>query len=127
MKHISGFIPKLGAECRLEQLSMQPWYDSGVDEKQLSPFLNSISHDALNYLHGPMEKVVAIVENIHKSGKGFQVFVNKSTSLSVCPQIICADSSSNTMDSSPDFIWFETLIFKGYFPTLTTAMVAGFM
>ncbi|MGL3129178.1 DUF7017 domain-containing protein, partial [Klebsiella pneumoniae] len=67
----------------LEQLSMQAWYDSGVDEKQLSPFLNSISHDALNYLHGPMEKVVAIVENIHKSGKGFQVFVNKSTSLSV--------------------------------------------
>lgn len=67
----------------LEQLSMQAWYDSGVDEKQLSPFLNSISHDALNYLHGPMEKVVAIVEKIHKSGKGFQVFVNKSTSLSV--------------------------------------------
>lgn len=67
----------------LEQLSMQSWYDSGVNEKQLEPFLNSISHDALDYLHGPIKKVVVLVENIHKSGKGFQVFVNKSISLSV--------------------------------------------
>ena len=58
-------------------------YDLSVDEQQLSLFLNSISHDALNYLHGPTEKIVAIIENIHKSGKGFQAYVNKSTSLSV--------------------------------------------
>lgn len=67
----------------LEQLSMQQWYDASVDEKQLNLYLNTISRDALDYLHGPMEKVIAIVENIHKSGKGFQVFVNKSTSFSV--------------------------------------------
>ncbi|TEW54722.1 tetratricopeptide repeat protein [Psychromonas sp. RZ22] len=67
----------------LEQLSIQGWYNAGVDEKLLTSYLNSISQDALDYLHGPMEKVIAIVENIHQSGKGFQAFVNKSTSLPV--------------------------------------------
>jgi hypothetical protein len=45
--------------------------------------LKTISQDALDYLLGPTKKMIAIVENIHKSGKGFHAFVNKSTSLSV--------------------------------------------
>ncbi|MCK8045327.1 hypothetical protein MSG37_10535 [Shewanella sp. 1CM18E] len=67
----------------LEQLSQQPWYDASVDEGRLDGYLKSISQDALDYLLGPTKKLVGLVENIHKSGKGFHVFVNKSTSLSV--------------------------------------------
>ncbi|MGF1758952.1 tetratricopeptide repeat protein [Photobacterium sagamiensis] len=67
----------------LEQLSQQHWYDGGVDESLLDSYLKSISRDALDYLHGPTQKMIAIVENIHKSGKGFHAFVNKSMSLSV--------------------------------------------
>jgi len=67
----------------LEHLSKQPWYDRGVDESLLDAYLKSISSDALDHLHGPTQKMTAIIENIHKSGKGFHAFVNKSTSLSV--------------------------------------------
>jgi len=67
----------------LEQLSQQNWYDANVDESRLNAYLKSISQDALDYLLGPTKKMIAIVENIHKSGKGFHAFVNKSTSLSV--------------------------------------------
>lgn len=67
----------------LEQLSKQSWYDKSVDENLLDAYLKSISIDALDHLHGPTQTMTAIVENIHKSGKGFHAFVNKSTSLSV--------------------------------------------
>jgi tetratricopeptide (TPR) repeat protein len=67
----------------LEELSQQHWYDRNVDENLLDIYLKSISNDALNYLHGPTQKIIAVIENIHQSGKGFYVFVDKSTSLSV--------------------------------------------
>lgn len=67
----------------LNQLAMQPWYDASVNEKFLKEYLRSLAVDALDYLHGPVDKIAAVIESIHKSGKGFQVFVNKSTSLSV--------------------------------------------
>jgi len=55
----------------LDQLSKQPWYDRNVDESLLDAWLKSISGDALDHLHGSTQKMTAIVENIHKSGKGF--------------------------------------------------------
>ncbi|PMG90603.1 DUF7017 domain-containing protein [Vibrio breoganii] len=67
----------------LQQLSQQPWFNPSVDDARLNSFLTSICSDALDYLHGPLETVTAIVENIHKSGKGFQVFIDRSTSLPV--------------------------------------------
>lgn len=67
----------------LEQLMNQPWYDASVDENELKAFLKSLCRDAIEYLHGPTEKVIGVIENIHKSEKGFQVFVNKSTTWSV--------------------------------------------
>jgi len=67
----------------LEQLSQQPWYTDDVDEHLLDVYLKSVSNDALDYLHGPTRTIIAIVENIHKSGKGFHAFANKSTSISV--------------------------------------------
>ncbi|TVL33704.1 DUF7017 domain-containing protein [Shewanella algae] len=67
----------------LEHLSQQAWYDASVNEKSLKDYLRSLAANALDYLHGPMDKVVSIIESIHKSGKGFQVFVNKSTSFPV--------------------------------------------
>lgn len=67
----------------LAQLSQSAWYDDTVDQSQLNAYLNSICSDATDYLHGPVTKVKGLVENIHKSGKGFHVFVNKSTSHTV--------------------------------------------
>ncbi|MCG9647967.1 tetratricopeptide repeat protein [Vibrio brasiliensis] len=67
----------------LERLMRQTWYDASVDEGNLNAFLKALSRDAAEYLHGPMEKVIGIVENIHQSGKGFQVFVNRSATWSV--------------------------------------------
>ncbi len=67
----------------LEQLTHQPWYNASVNERDLKAFLQSLCGDAIEYLHGPTEKVIGVIENIHKSEKGFQVFINKSTTLSV--------------------------------------------
>ncbi|MPW37311.1 tetratricopeptide repeat protein [Vibrio sp. B1Z05] len=67
----------------LEELVSKPWYDASVDENELKAFLKSLCRDAIEYLHGPTEKVIGVIENIHKSEKGFQVFVNKSTTWSV--------------------------------------------
>lgn len=67
----------------LEQLMNQPWYDANIDEGNLKAFLKSLCRDAIEHLHGPTEKVIGVIENIHKSEKGFQVFVNKSTTWSV--------------------------------------------
>ncbi|WP_244298196.1 tetratricopeptide repeat protein [Aliivibrio finisterrensis] len=67
----------------LERLSQNQWYAATVDQSQLNTYLSSISLDASDFLNGPVTKVKALVENIHKSEKGFHTFVNKSTSYSV--------------------------------------------
>ncbi|MGC9462348.1 DUF7017 domain-containing protein [Vibrio genomosp. F10] len=67
----------------LERLSQSQWYDQNVKYEQLNTYLNSMCVDALDYLHGPVKRVIGLVENIHKSEKGFHAFVNKSTSYSV--------------------------------------------
>ncbi|GAL28890.1 hypothetical protein JCM19239_2131 [Vibrio variabilis] len=67
----------------LEKLMAQPWYDPNVDENDLKVFMKSLCRDASEYLHGPTEKVIGVIENIHKSEKGFQVFVNRDTTLAV--------------------------------------------
>jgi tetratricopeptide (TPR) repeat protein len=67
----------------LQQQTQQEWFDSSVDETNLNSFLKLLCTDAIDYLHGPLETVKAIVENIHKSGKGFQAFIDRSTSLPV--------------------------------------------
>ncbi|MGR5458219.1 tetratricopeptide repeat protein [Vibrio alfacsensis] len=67
----------------LERFCQSQWFDETVDQTHLTAYLTSLSNDATDYLHGPLMQVNAIIENIHKSGKGFHVFVNKSTSYSV--------------------------------------------
>ncbi|ELV7508270.1 hypothetical protein ACET7Q_11595 [Aeromonas veronii] len=67
----------------LEQLMAQPWYNANVNESDLKAFLTSLCRDAIEYLYGPTEKVIGVIESIHKSEKGFQVFVNKTTHWSV--------------------------------------------
>jgi len=67
----------------IEQLVLQPWYDNTVNENNLDTFVKSASYKALDYLHGETHLVVGLVKNIHKSGKGFHVFINKETSVSV--------------------------------------------
>lgn len=67
----------------LERLQSQQWYDTSVDESQLMPFLKSISKGATDHLHGPLQSLNGVIESIHRSGKGFNVFVNKSSLISV--------------------------------------------
>ncbi len=68
----------------LEELMNQQWYDASVDENKLNAFLKFLCQDAIEYLYdGPTKKVIGLIEKIHKSEKGFQVFVNKSTTWSV--------------------------------------------
>lgn len=67
----------------LEKLQAQQWYYSSVDETLLMTYLKSVSKDATNHLHGPLQFINGVVESIHRSGKGFNVFVNKSTLMSV--------------------------------------------
>jgi hypothetical protein len=67
----------------LEQLTNQVWYNPEVNENKLDNYLKSISSNVLDLLHGQTKKVIALVENIHKSGKGFHAFIDKSQSVSV--------------------------------------------
>lgn len=67
----------------LEKLINQDWYNPEVELDALQFFLKHKSSTALDYLHGETEKVVGIVLNLHGSGKGFHVYINKDKSVSV--------------------------------------------
>jgi tetratricopeptide (TPR) repeat protein len=68
---------------KIQQAMTQTWFDEQVDEKELMPYLKNLSHDADEILYGESKTVVGVVESIHKSKKGFQVFVSKKLSYSV--------------------------------------------
>lgn len=67
----------------LEQLLNQPWYMPDVNNDVLNKFIKSRSDAALEYLFGEREKHFAVVQSIHKSNKGFDVYLNKEKSLPV--------------------------------------------
>lgn len=67
----------------LEKLVAESWYDASVDPEALNPFLEERADLALDYLFGKREKKVAVVINIHNSGKGFHAYLDKNTSVSV--------------------------------------------
>ncbi len=67
----------------LEQLISQPWYDADVDLELLKPFLEKHAVTALDYLFGEREQSVAVVQNVHASGKGFHAYLNRNQSVSV--------------------------------------------
>lgn len=67
----------------LEQLMTQPWCDADVDLELLKPFLEKHAVTALDYLFGEREQSVAVVQNVHASGKGFHAYLNRNQSVSV--------------------------------------------
>ena len=67
----------------LEQLMNQPWYHREVDLNLLPPFLEKHAATALDFLFGEREQCIAVVQNIHASGKGFHAYLNKHQSISV--------------------------------------------
>lgn len=67
----------------LEKLCTQPWFDAGVDPDELTGFLEGESATAMDLLHGPSEQCVAIISNIHQSGKGFHAYRDHTHSYSV--------------------------------------------
>lgn len=67
----------------LEKLVNESWYDTNVDLEALKPFLEKHAGSALDYLFGEREQRVAVLQNIHNSGKGFHAYLNKNESVSV--------------------------------------------
>lgn len=67
----------------LEKLTAQPWFEGDYKASDLSRFLESTAQGAMDLLHGPSEQCVAIISNIHQSGKGFHAYRDRDRSHSV--------------------------------------------
>ncbi len=67
----------------LEKLCTQPWFDASVGSGDLGVFLERESATAMDLLHGPSEQCVAIISNVHQSGKGFHAYRDQARSYSV--------------------------------------------
>jgi hypothetical protein len=70
-------------KASLEKLTSQPWFDYGVNPDDLTGFVENASQGAVDLLHGPIEQCVAIISNIHESGKGFHAYRDHTQSYSV--------------------------------------------
>ena len=71
---------KINEKIRMHE--RQPWYDASVSTKELQDVMRNLAKGAFEYLMGPTETKKGIVESIHKSGKGFQIFCNQKESYS---------------------------------------------
>ena len=67
----------------LEFLLNQPWYEADVDISLLQPFIEKHAESAADYIIGERKQVLAIVIKLHKSGKGFDAYINKNESPSI--------------------------------------------
>ncbi len=67
----------------LKKLTAQPWFDNDANLGDLSGLLENTSQGAMDLLHGPSEQCVAIISNIHQSGKGFHAYRDRTHSYSV--------------------------------------------
>ena len=67
----------------VEKLTAQPWFDGDYNASDLSEFLESTSQGAMDLLHGPSEQCIAIISNIHQSGKGFWAYRDRDRDYSV--------------------------------------------
>jgi tetratricopeptide (TPR) repeat protein len=70
-------------KANLENLASQSWFDNEVNPSDLAGFVESKSQSAMDLLHGPSEQCVAIVSNIHQSGKGFEAYRDEKHSYAV--------------------------------------------
>jgi tetratricopeptide (TPR) repeat protein len=79
-------------ECEKNKWTIKPdiksfqgesWFNQNVDENKLLPCLKKLSHDAINHIYGSIKTKVAIIESIHKSGKGFQAYAGTKESYPV--------------------------------------------
>ncbi len=67
----------------MERLINETWYNEKVDLDLLTPFLQKQAATASNYLFGKQINRVAIVENLHNSGKGFGAYLNRDKTFPV--------------------------------------------
>lgn len=70
-------------KSELEQLMNQSWYHAEVGLEPLQPFLEKQAATALDFLFGEREQSIAVVQNLHASGKGFHAYLNRNQSTSV--------------------------------------------
>ena len=67
----------------LARLMNQPWYHAEVDLELLSSFLEKQAVTALDFLFGKQEQRIAVVRNIHASGKGFHAYLSRHQSIAI--------------------------------------------
>jgi len=67
----------------LEKMCQEPWFDKDVNIDELQTFLQQKSNGALSYLYGSTKQHITVVQNVHKSGKGFHVYLDHEHSYSV--------------------------------------------
>lgn len=65
----------------LEELMSQSWYQEEVDLESLPSFLEKHAATALDFLYEEQEKCIAVVKYIHRSGKGFNAYLNRDQSI----------------------------------------------
>ena len=84
----------------IKKLVEEPWFKKDVNIRELESYLEEMSTNSEKYLYGELQKVRAIVENIHDSGKGFHVFIDRDNSKFVPKRLL----SSEQMPKEGDYI-----------------------
>ena len=72
---------KLKAEYK--KLLDESWFVSGVSTDSLDTFLKEKSETASQMLYGETISILAVVEHIHNSNKGFNVFISRDESIPI--------------------------------------------
>ena len=67
----------------LEKLLNEPWYDSTATPTSLQQLIETKENAALDFLYGGKLFCVGVIQNIHKSGKGFHAYIDRTESVSV--------------------------------------------
>lgn len=105
---ILGWYERNGYKVKadVERLANQTWFNANVDASPLSAFFEERSAQALSLLNGPTEKKVGVVISLHRSGKGLQLYVSETESVSV--PLICFDK--NIRPKEGDYVEIEVAL-----------------
>lgn len=67
----------------LEKMLNEPWYDCTATPALLQQLIVTKADAALDFLYGGTMFCVGVIQNIHKSGKGFHAYIDRTESVSV--------------------------------------------
>ncbi|WP_277296896.1 DUF7017 domain-containing protein [Succinatimonas hippei] len=105
---------------KLKNLLKKTWYNPNIDITPLKKFIQSHSDQAENLLYANKKTIYGIVERTHKSGKGFNVYIDENTSIKVnkhllkntanLPQV--GEGIILTITEKNDPLYANTCVFK---------------